>query len=72
MVDMEMQVALVPLVQSFVLVTLGQAWVLLLDVTVLGLRFLRGLRILVLHFLLGLECSLGSVSGLVVDFHRCC
>ena len=67
MVDLGMLVALVQRVQGFVLVTRGLAWVLLLDVTILGLGFLRGLGVLVLRFLLGLECFRGCVSGLVLD-----
>ena len=54
MVDLGMLVALVQQVQGFVLVAQGLAWVLLLDVTVLGLGFLRGLGVLVLRFLRGL------------------
>jgi len=72
MVDLEMLVALVQLLQGFVLVAQGLAWVLLLDVTVLGLGFLRGLGVLVLRFLLGLECFLGCVSGLVLDCRLHC
>ena len=40
MVGLGMLVALVQQVQGFVLVARGLAWVLLLDVTVLGLGFL--------------------------------
>ena len=72
MVDLGMLVVLVQLVQGFVLVARGVAWVLLLDVIVLGLGFLRGLEVLVLRFLLGLGCFLGFVSGLVLDFHLHC
>ena len=54
------------------MVALGLAWVLLLDVTVLGLGFLQGLGVLVFRFLLGLECFLGCVSGLVLDCHLHC
>ena len=61
-------VALVQPVQGFVLVAQGLAWVLLLDVTVPGLGFLRGLGILVLRLLLGLGCFLAFVFGLVLDF----
>ena len=45
---------------------------LLLDVAVLGLGFLRGLGVLVLRFLLGPGCSLGFVFGLVLDFRLHC
>ena len=72
MVDLEMLVALVQLLQGFVLVALGLAWVFLLDITVLGLGFLQGLGVLILRFLLGLECFLGCVSGLVLDCHLHC
>ena len=72
MVDLGMLVTLDQLLQGFVLVGLGLAWVLLLDVTVLGLGFLRGLGVLVLRFLLGFECCLGCVSGLVLDFRLHC
>ena len=72
MVDLGMLVVLVQLVQGFVLVARGLAWVLLLDVIVLGLGFLRGLEVLVLRFLLGLGCFLGFVSGLVLDFRLRC
>ena len=54
------------------MVARGLAWVLLLDVTVLGLGFLRGLGVLVLRCLLGLECFLGCVSGLVLDCRLHC
>ena len=72
MVDLEMLVALVQLLQGFVLVVLGLAWVLLLDVVVLGLGFLRDLGVLVLRFLLGLGCFLDFVSGLVLGFRLYC
>ena len=72
MVGLEMLVALVQRVQGFVLVARGLAWVLLLDVTVLGLVFLRGLGVLILRFLLGPGCFLGLVSGLVQDFRLRC
>ena len=67
-----MLVALDQQVQDFVLVARGLTWVLLLDVVVLGLGFLRGLEVLVLRFLLGLGCFLGFVSGLVLDFRLRC
>ena len=72
MVDFGMLVALVQQLQGFVLVVLGLAWALLLDVVVLGLGFLLGLGVLVLRFLLGLGCFLGFVSGLVLDFRLHC
>ena len=72
LVDLGMLVALVQLLQGFVLVVLSLAWVLLLDVAVLGLGFLRDLGVLVLRFLLGPGCSLGFVFGLVLDFHLHC
>ena len=72
MMDLGMLVALVRQVQGFVLVARGLALVLLLDVVVLGLGFLRGLKVLVLRFLLGLGCFLGFVSGLVLDFRLRC
>ena len=72
MVDLGMLVALVQQVQDSVLVAWGLALVLLLEVVVLGLGFLRGLGVLVLRFLLGPGCSLGSVFGLVLDFHLHC
>ena len=67
-----MLVALVQLVQGSVWVAWGLAWVLLLNVVVLGLGFLRGLGVLVLHFLLGPGCSLVFVFGLVLDFRLHC
>ena len=67
-----MLVQLVQLVQDSVLVPQGLAWVLLLDVVVLGLGFLRGLEVLVLRFLLNLGCFLGFISDLVLDFHLRC
>ena len=72
MVDLGMLVALVQQVQGFVLVAQDLAWVLLLDVTVLGLGFLRGLGVLVLRFLLGLGYYLGCVSGLVLGYRLHC
>ena len=72
MVGLGKLVALVQLVQDFVLLARGLAWVLLLEETVLGLGFLLGLGILVLRFLLGLGCFLGCVSGLVLDFRPRC
>ena len=45
---------------------------LLLDVIVLGLGFLRDLGVLVLRFLLGLGCFLCFVSGLVLEFRLHC
>ena len=63
-----MVVALVQLVQDSVLVARGLPRVLLLDVVVLGLEFLRGLGVLVLRFLLSLGCFMGCVSGLVIGF----
>ena len=45
---------------------------LLLDVVVLGLGYLRGLGVLVLRFLLGPGCSLVFVFGLVLDFRLHC
>ena len=72
MMDMRKLVALVQLVQGFVLVAQGLAWVLLLDITVLGLGFLRCLEVLVLRFLRGLGCFLGCVSGLVLGFRLYC
>ena len=54
--------------QDSVLVPQGLAWVLLLDIVVLGLGFLRGLGVLVLRFVLGPGCLLGFVFGLVLDF----
>ena len=68
MVGLGMLVELVQQVQGFVLVALGLAWVLLLDVVVLRLGFLRGLGVLVLRFLLGPGCFLGFVFGLVLVF----
>ena len=67
-----MLVALAQLVQNSVLVARGLAWVLLLEVVVVGLGFLRGLGVLALRFLLGLGCFLGCVSGLVLDFSLHC
>ena len=67
-----MLVALDQQVQDFVLVARGLVWVLLLDVTVLGLGFLRDLGVLVLRFLLGLGCFLDFVSGLVLGFRLHC
>ena len=72
MVDLEMLVALVQRVQGFVLVSRGLAWVLLLDVTVLGLGFLRGLGVLPVRFILSLGCFLGCVYCLVLDFRLHC
>ena len=72
MEDLGTLVQLVQLVQDSVLVARGLAWVLLLDVVVLGLRYLQGLGVLVLRFLLGPGCSLGFVSGLVLDFRLHC
>ena len=72
MMDLGMLVALVQQVQGFVLVARGLALVLLLDVVVPGLGFLRGLEVRVLRFLLGLGCFLSFVSGLVLDFPLCC
>ena len=68
MVGLEMLVVLVERMQGFVLVAWGLPWVLLHDVTVLGLGFLQGLGVLVLRFFLGPGCSLGLVSGLVLGF----
>ena len=67
-----MLVALVQLVQDSVLVARGLAWVLLLDVVVLGLGFLRDLGVLALCFLLGPGCSLVFVFGLVLDVRLHC
>ena len=67
-----MLVALVQLVQDSVLVARGLAWVLLLDVVVLGLGFLRDLGVLALRFLLGPGCLLGFFFGLVLDFRLHC
>ena len=72
MVDLGMLVVLVQLVQGFVLVARGLAWVLLLGVVVLGLGFLRDLGVLVLRFLLGLGCFLSCAFGLVLDFRLHC
>ena len=58
--------------QDSVLVAWGLALVLLLEVVVLGLGYLRGLRVLVLRFLLGPGCSLVFVFGLVLDFRLHC
>ena len=58
--------------QDSVLVVRGLVWVLRLDVVVLGLRFLRGLGVLVLRLLLGPECSLGFIFGFVLDFRLYC
>ena len=66
MVDLEILVALVQLLQGFVLVALGLAWVLLLDVTILGLGFLRDLGVLALRFFLGPGCLLGFFFGLEI------
>ena len=63
---------LVQLVLGFVLVAQSLAWVLLINVTVLGLGFLRGLGVLVFRLLLSLGCFLGCVSGLVLDFRLHC
>ena len=72
MVDLEMLVALVQQVQGFVLVSQGLAMGAPLDATVLGLGFLRGLGVLVLHFLLGPGCFQDFVAGLVLDFRLRC
>ena len=53
-------------------VALVLAWVLLLDVVVLGLGFTRDIGVLVVGFLLGPGCFLGFVSGLVLDFRLHC
>ena len=63
---------LVQWVQGCVLASLGLAWVLLLDVVVLSLKFLQGLGVLVLHYLLSLGCLLSCVSDLVLDFRLHC
>ena len=57
--------ALVQLVQDSVLVGLGLALVLLLDVVVLGLGFARDIGVLLFGFLLSPGFFLGFVSGLV-------
>ena len=72
MVDLGTLVQLVQLVQDSVLVSQGLAWVLLLDVVVLGLGFPQGLGVIDLRFLLSLGCFLGCVSGLVLDFRLHC
>ena len=72
MVDLGMLVTLVQQLQSFVLVALGLAWVLLFEVTVLGLGLLRGLGVQVLRSLLGIGCFLGCVSGLFLDIRLHC
>ena len=64
--------ALVQQIQDSVLVARGLVWVLLLDVIVLGLGFLRDLGVLVLRFLLGLGCFLDFVYGLVLGFRLRC